>query len=395
MVINIGGEVSPSFLFILVTFFFWKTNLNFKKDGILRSFSGLFYILIVLQTCLIPFGEADLFIQLKGLLITVSGLLNFWFYYLVYSKNQGVVKWAVLGTFLSSFVFINELALIDGTDYGFWKFNVMPRIVALCCVIYLFTCNVKPLYKLAPYIFIGVGLLGIATGARSTGLQPLLAGGLVCFLSRTTKRINLKVVKIYILVGAIVAYMAYALVYVPAVLSGEINQGNSEQLKNVENPYNPINLLMLGRGDSMVSFVAFFDKPLFGWGFGTSDPHEYYHYLQLKLSSNEDLFNPERIEFKERIPQHSVIGSYACSYGVIAFVVMCLFFIRVWKYSYYSLIIVDKYLLYRLILLFSFTWNFLFSPPSHFKVSIPMNMAIIIVFAAKAITQSKDKKVSK
>ena len=49
MIIDIGGEVSPSFLFIVATSPFWVKNLDFKAKTSFRYIVRLFAFLLTIQ----------------------------------------------------------------------------------------------------------------------------------------------------------------------------------------------------------------------------------------------------------------------------------------------------------------------------------------------------------
>ena len=92
MVISIGGEVSPTLLFIAVTSPFWIKNIDIKKDSILRNFIWLFTIILLVQIVWFPFAKTDDFTQIKGLLITISGLMHFLFYYFIFRRDVSLIK---------------------------------------------------------------------------------------------------------------------------------------------------------------------------------------------------------------------------------------------------------------------------------------------------------------
>lgn len=388
MIINIGGEVSPSFLFILITLPWWYKLVGWESNKLTRLIVRLFILLLVVQILWIPFATTDIITQIKGELITLSGLLFFLYFYMAYKRNYKVVKWFYLGDFLSSFVFINVLVEIQGSDFGMWKFQIMPRIVQGGIVIYLWLIDNRLLKNLNwrnyvfSALFIIVGALGLVTGARSVGMLPLISGVLLLMMIQF-KSVSLNMVNRFLVVGVVTLYMAYALIYVPGVIKGTITGGNTDQLRQVENPYNPIHLLMMGRTDSFIPFKAFFDKPLTGWGYKTVDPDNKYRRELLKMKKDED--GSIRKQLKERIiPGHSVWGYYSCSYGISAFLILFFMVGIVSKMFYYSLLVKDDYLLLRIFVFMSFVWNFLFSPISHFK-TLPMNMAIVMVFSLYAI----------
>ena len=387
MIINIGGEVSPSLLFIVATSPLWIKNLNFKAKTPFRYILHLLLALVAVQIVWAMFAVTPLMDQVKGILIVVSGIFYFMYYYMVYSYNKEVVKWAVLGSFLASFVFINVLADIAGGEFGFWKFQVMPRIVTMCVLIYLWGSKNKYVVKTAPILFILVGGLGLATGARSTGLGPFLAGTITIVL-QLKKRVDLSQIKKYLLIGCCLLYAAYALVYVPNVMNGNISAGNTEQLKSMDNPYNPLALLMIGRADSVIPFLAFLDKPLAGWGYFTPDPHLKYHKMQLAMldEGDVDVTSLDAIQ----IPGHSGWGYLSCSYGILGFLICFLLVKKALSCVFKSLVVHDRYLLYRIFITIGFLWNFLFSPLAHFK-TLPSVIAAILVFSMPALRGSQNK----
>lgn len=392
MIINIGGEVSPSFLFMVVTFPLWVKNIDFKGKTPFRFILNLLLALVVIQLIWAMFSVTPMIDQIKGILIVVSGILYFMYYYMVYSYNRDVVKWAVLGSFFASFVFINVLAEVAGGDFGFWKFQVMPRLVIMCSLIYLWGSNTKLVVKMAPLLFIFIGGLGLATGARSAGLAPFLAGTIAFVLQMRKKRVSLSQIKKYLLVGCCLLYVAYACLYVPNVLNGNISGGNTDQLKAMENPYNPLGLLMIGRADSVVPFLAFLDKPLTGWGYFTPDPNGKYHKMQMDMHVEEEI----TLNFLQStpIPGHSGWGYLSCSYGILGFLICFLIVRKMFSYLFKSLAVRDKYMLYRISVSIVFLWNFLFSPLPHFKTS-PSQIALVLALSLYALNQGYNNEINK
>lgn len=387
MIINIGGEVSPSFLFIGATFPIWIKYLSFRKKTIFKYIVHLFVWLIIVQSIWAIFSDTNAIEQIKGILVIVSGLLHFMYYYMVYKYNPEVIKWAVLGTFLSSFVFVNVLVEIAGGEFGLWKFQIMPQLVTACLLIYLWGNRNKIVLRYAPLLFIFIGSVGLATGARSCGLVPFLAGGVTFLLQR--KNSTPSKIKKYLLLGVGVLYIAYACIYVPNVLNGNITAGNTEQLKRLDNPYNPINLLMLGRVDSIIPFMAFLDEPLTGWGYHTKDPNYKYNRMQEKIiTTNSDTIINSDYKYNAYIPGHSGWGYIACSYGILGFLIIFFILKKTLSILFHSFVAQDRYLLLRINIAIGFLWNLLFSPMAHLKDS-PTDLAIIIVFSIYAIAECK------
>ena len=388
-IINIGGEVSPSFLFMSATIPFWFRLVPFKDKNV-ATVTKLFAILLLLQIIWIPFAKTEFILQLKAVLITVSGLIYFWYYYVVYLHNKNVVKWALIASFAASFVFDNVLAEVAGGEYGLWKFEIYPRITAVVVMIYIWFIDNPKVFRRAPILLILVSLLGFATGCRSNALYHFIPGVISFFIYRYNKGLNLKRIKVLLLRGCLFLYLMYAAIYVPNVLNGNITEGNSKQLLKSENPYNPINLLMVGRADAITPFVAFLDNPITGWGWATPDPNYKYHWLNAKYQSTE--MKDVSLLTNNAIPGHSIWGAFSCGYGIVAFLVFLILVKYVTTKVFRSLVYKDKYLMYRLYVYTIFMWTILFAPPGFFK-TLPASIALLLIFADTAKDEINTKKV--
>ena len=381
MMVSIGGEMSVSFLFIAATTPFWFKGRFIEKDRILAKTFKLILSLIVVQCLWALFHSyTDALTQLKGIMVTVYGLIQFLFYYLAGSKNPSIIKWYVLGTFVSSFFFFDMIALREAEvieEYTMWKFQIYPRIIMAILCIYLFFLKNKIINNYIEIVFVAIGLLGLATGSRSAGLPPLLAGTVILLIKRS-RNLNLSVVRKRLVIGTLFLYALYALVYVPNVLNGSISGGNSTQLLKAKDPYNPLYLLMVGRSDAVTPFIAFFDKPIFGWGYNTKDPDNKYHRINALFQQNK--FEIERVRY-DNIPGHSILGFYACSYGILTFVIFILLMKIVLKKYTYFLKNPDDMSLYASYLLFGLLWSLLFNPMPAFKLTWTVNLAFFLVLS--------------
>ena len=243
--------------------------------------------------------------------------------------------------------------------------------------IYLFFLKNKIVNNCIEIVFIVIGLLGVVTGSRSAGITPMIAGTIILLLKRT-KHLNLKKIRNRLVISALVLYALYSLFYVPNVLNGSISGGNSAQLRNAKDPYNPLYLLMVGRSDAVTPFIAFFDKPIFGWGYNTKDPDNKYHQINASLQQGE--FKTKRVVYNI-IPGHSILGYYACSYGILAFVIFILLMRIVMKRYIEFLKNPDEITLYASYLLIGLLWSLLFNPMPAFKLTWTVNLAFFLVLS--------------
>ena len=121
------------------------------------------------------------------------------------------------------------------------------------------------------------------------------------------------------------------------------------------------------------------------WGYMTKDPNKKYYRLLLNLGNRQE--EGKIMSFTTYIPGHSVLGYYACSYGIIVLIALAMMLLKSWKYIVHSIVVRDKYLLFRLYGMISVTWHFLFSPISHFKWQETSTLAIVIVMSLTAIKE--------
>lgn len=386
MVIRMVGEFSVLFVFSAVTLLWWYRRLDFKHDKDLRFFTRFFYALVAINIIWMPFSHGTTLELVKSMMIPVNGALVFLYFYYAFRSNPAAIKYFLLGSFLSMFVFAGQLIEnfdIEEDSYNYWKFLEFPRIVSGVIAIYALL-PWRWLRKNIALVFIALGALGFATGARSAGLIPFLAG--VIALMAQQKVTSAKRLKYYLIGGLVLIYAAYALLYVPNVMNGNIAEGNSEQLQHTVNPYNPLALLMVGRADAIVPFIAFLDNPLFGWGTNAMDPGYKYTILSVMLSDGTSI--DRLLEMTGgKIPGHSQWGVYACYYGIVGFMAFLLMMARTWKLIYRSLKTKNENMLLILYLGISFSWNILFSPGA--LKSETAYLAGLLALIANAVVQSK------
>lgn len=382
LIVPIIGELSGSFFLILLSIAGWINQID-KKDRIVRTSFKLFMALIAVQIVTDVFHDTLFIDKLKGVAIVINGMIFFFFFLVICKKNIDLIKWFVLGTVISPFLFSSSILYEEGYSYSaedvtYFKFVIVPLITNLFAVMVLFTKRREIHKKLAIAMF-SAGALCIVLGARSGGFMMLAAGGIYYYLKR--KRLTIRILKRRAIRIGIIVYLCYAAIYVPLVMSGSLNAGNSSQLQKSSNPYNPIELLKFGRTDSLVPFYAFLDNPITGWGYLAMDPHHKYATLLFNLSDGENI--EKAITHYDKIPGHSVLFYFACAYGFMALIIVGRLYYRSARATFYSLLCDDRYLLYRLLCLTTVTWHFLFSPMPHFKY-LPAYFAFLIVSSTKA-----------
>lgn len=381
--LNIIGVISPSELFLLISSFhyIYKLKISYNKDLTLltRLYLGLIIIQLITETIIgNEFNNAS-----RGIAVNVISYLHFCFLFYYFKKDRKLVAYAAFGFVLKIIIFGRALeetsTLEDSAFVGFLKFSLVPILTYSFIAL---TCLYRKINMSLIMCTVGLGL--IILGARSGGGIFFISGILNYALS-IKKKLHFKNIKTISLIGILLLYGCYCF-YVEAVKSGEITSGNTQQLLKTDNPYNPINILMMGRSEVFVGYVAFTDKPLTGWGAWTKDPNMKYHMLQSNISNS--IYNKINIS-DDTIPSHSVLIGSAMMNGIFAFILMLNIFFFTIKRAIYILKNEDAYITAIIIFLIDFIWTMCFSPQSAFRYITPIEIAFILCTYQNIKTKKK------
>ncbi|MFI3293145.1 MAG: hypothetical protein SNG27_03980 [Rikenellaceae bacterium] len=388
VVVNFIGEISVGFIFIVATSLIWFPRLN-MKNPMLFSLFWLYVALICAQGVSEMFSSTTMTLKLKGIAVTINSLIVFLYFLYRYYLHLDFVKYYFLASAIARILIPDILSKIEGSEFGYYKFTLVPILINLLFFVALMAQQ-KVNRKIIALVIGVVGGYFIVTGARSEGLI-LFAAGVSSFLVLCVGRfISKKIIYRIGVMLAVVAYIAYAQIYVPMVLRGELDDvGNSKQLKKADNPYNPLYLIMEGRTDSLVPFIAFADKPSVGFGYFAKDPNFKYNNLLFQLKSGTKGAKKDYEYDMEIIPAHSVVGCYAVSYGIGGLVFMLLIVGRILDLGVLTLLRRDQYIYVVAFFLFNICWHLLFSPAAHFKTGIPIMGAFIVALYMRQIYEPK------
>jgi hypothetical protein len=210
-------------------------------------------------------------------------------------------------------------------------------------------------------LFVSLGILAIYWGGRSTGFMCIGTSALL-FAARSGREIRLKSLLPLLLIATPFVIAAY-IAFVSLGLRGNLGLSTERQLRNCDNPYNPIELVYQARRDFWMGAEAALEKPIFGWG---SKP-ESGRYL-----------NRERKDLDE-IPAHSVLIQAWLSAGIAAF----LFWICILPFfATVPTIKFAPYTAFTPIIFYcccSALWNIPFSPWGYARFEWPYAMALTLV----------------
>ncbi len=374
--LQIVGTISASGL-VFVGWFAYRIItgefINDLNSKIIRKITILYMLLLLSQLASEIIVGNEISNAMKGLAVTILSYMKVICLWGLVKRDGRRITWLFFCMVVSgaiSFQFLTDTefrmeSLIEGVEYSIFKFKIAPLIGEMLVVISLITKNQK-------YLSLASMLIGAACavlGARSTGLMIFLTGAIVFAIEHMNKHISRQQVLEWSVLGGILSYGLFIL-YVNAVLSGAIVGGNSKnQFVKVDNPYNPLYILLSGRSESYSSLSAITDKPLTGFGAWAKDPGLKYHKIMSQHSGN--VFSVAKIKVNV-IPTHSVILGTGVNEGIIA---MCLVLCIIWLFIAKGAKSLYKGNQYNYLLVFcimQLLWNSLFSPVSHFRNGFPV-----------------------
>lgn len=375
---NIVGEISISELFLLAYTPFIIAKIRWQKAKELKTITVAYIVLLATQIFSEALVSNGLSSSLKGLAITVVSYLHFIFLFYNLTKDKRVVLVIILSQIAMKLLFGTSFEeqsaedILAGEAATYLKFYIAPLTILIFLAISVVYKN-----RNFPIFFSLLGVIFIILGARSSGGMALLAGMIAYLMEHKNMIPNKSVLGISIVALLIVSYGFYVY-YVNLVLTGEITSGNSRQLFICKNPYNPLELLMAGRSEVWVGWQAFMDKFWFGHGAWPYDTTGYYQRLMFMMHGERLL--PDHISYHFLIPSHSVLIGCGMMNGIFAFLSMFYIIYYFLKKGFISLGFCEqKYLLILSYYEYNLFWNALFSPQSHFRQTLPIAFAIILI----------------
>ena len=371
------GELSVSELFLLIIGFPLISHVQPFRHPLLRTVSCLYFFLFVIQSVASAFHTDNPFSSdLKGLAITLMSFLHVLFLYKNCKADYRLLGYAFAGyaAYLTVNWLLGDRQLGNAAEQlVFFKFTLAPAVGGMM-MWWLLYSNSSNAVKSSVYILLGA--LFVTLGTRSFGFFFFLPGVFSLFIANYKTLRDYKVLLPLMLTGG---YSFYCL-YTYLVLNGEITNGNTFQTLDIVNPYNPINLLIAGRTEIFAQWIAFTQKPLWGWGSWADDPNMYFHRL---MTVFKNLESDVVIDNEDSIPNHSIIVGSGMTHGIFALIAMFSIFVLIMKRSFRSLYAKPNLVLPLLFVTVDFFWNMWFSPPSSFRYNIPMDMVLILLIFAE------------
>lgn len=382
--LNLIGVISVSelFLLIFVPLFVlpkvkWNEAVGVKQ--VTMAYSALLGFQILSEFMV---GN-NLSSALKGIAITVVSYLHFMFLIYYLARLKLLILVLVVAQMARAVVFgtdIEEQSIEDvmsGEGATYLKFYISPIVIS-------FSLAMSMIFKYKNFALLHslLGIVLIVLGSRSSGGIALATGLVTYMFEHRVLTYNKKFIVMSLVLGCMIGY-AFYVYYVNRVLSGEITSGNSRQVFLCSNPYNPLELLMAGRSEVWIGWQAFMDNFWFGHGAWAYDSTGRYQRMMIALHGELSTFTRSQVSYHFLIPSHSVLIGSGMMNGVFAFLsmgVIVVYFLRKGVLSFIHCD--DRYKLVLVNSVISLFWTALFSPQSHFRLTMPVAFAIIFVLSA-------------
>ncbi len=373
---DIVGSISISELFVFFyTVYFIIREPMFEE----QSFKRLCFIYALLfgTQCVSEVVVGNVLSNsLKGISITVISFCHVYFLIRMFKSTRRMLPWAFLGMVLRPIFMETDyqgdaLLALNGQDNVYLKFVIAPLIINVIMLYSYFRDK-----KSTSLIMIALGVVLMLLGARSWGALAFMTGVMTLFII-AGKMEKVRSLVILIVASLTIAYGAYVL-YVDSVLEGRIATGNSGQINRTDDPYNPINLLKVGRTEAFIGAIAFSDAPLWGHGAWRKDSDYGYKYTKMK-SQYQHLGEKSYLDDLDVIPCHSVLIGFGCYNGIFTFVVGCCLIGAFIIMGLLNVFISRRNIILSTYFLIIMMWHTLFSPQSHLRLTLPLYMAFIYV----------------
>lgn len=385
---NIVGEISISELFLLIYTPFIVSKIRWSKAKGLKKVTIAYILLLTIQIISEVLVGNGLSNSLKGLAITVVSYLHFIFLFYHLTKDKRIILVIILSQIAMNLLFGTSFEeqsaedILAGEAATYLKFYIAPLTILIFLAISVIYKN-----RSFPILFSLLGIVFILLGARSSGGMALFAG-MVAYLMEYKRLIPNKKALLVASVLLLLAGYGFYVYYVNRVLAGEITSGNNQQLLVCKNPYNPLELLMAGRSEVWVGWQAFMDKFWLGhgaWPYDTTG-----HYQRLMFMMHGERLTPDQLSYHFLIPSHSVVVGCGMMNGIFAFLSMIYIIFYFLKRGFITLGFCErKYLLVLAYYEYNLFWNALFSPQSHFRQTLPIAFAIILILYLSDRNQKK------
>lgn len=258
-------------------------------------------------------------------------------------------------------------------ELNYFKARIEPFLTPVLLVGLAWLGRNRPRRVVLPAMVIGATY--ILLDSRSSGLFFLISS-LMFLLINMGRRISPATV---VGGGVLMCGVLYALfvLYVDHTLRNNVTSQTGRQLAQVENPYNPIELLRVGRPEWTVMPSAIAERPVMGWGSWAEDTRNRFNFMQAQ-SAGLIYEGVEQFAGTTYIPAHSTIGAAWMWSGLLGLVAMISLGIVLVQLGVAASSHRTVMLFIALFLSAHMAWAFFFSPPQSVRTQFPIAMAMLI-----------------
>lgn len=337
-------------------------------------------IIVALVALFVCQAVTDLFVVhsssenfMRGWAAIVMSILSFIFLFKTLEDDKAIFVFLCF-TLIKNIIWTDENA---DTDMSYFKFKMVP-ILSYAVYICSFLLYRRGQWKAVLALLLGYSLLCFARDSRSTGMVFFI-GAIIIYCFNSGMYLTRDRLLVFGIAGAILFQFAYVC-YVNAVMNHEIGGDHaSEQIDRLDNPYNPLALLMTGRGETFAALAAISDEPLFGHGSWAKDDNLKYYRILL-LYQNEEMNEQLATSTDHLIPSHSILLGAWVNCGIGGFVSVLMVFILLLRMGFYLIRNAADTALYPVLVLMTIgvIWTFLFSPIQQLRFNIPAIGAVLL-----------------
>ncbi|NLU90517.1 O-antigen ligase family protein [Chitinophaga sp. Ak27] len=372
--LSLVGQLKLNEIMVLLSAPFVFDIRDFKAFPLFRKIITALTLLFIFQVI------TDLFVVksssenfMRGWAAIIMSILSFIFLFKTL-KDDKVIFFFLCMTLVKNIIWTDDNA---DTDMSYFKFKMVP-ILSYGVYILSFLLYRNGQWKAVLALLLAYSLLCFARDSRSTGMVFFL-GAIIIFCFNSGMYLTRDRLLVFGMSGLLLFQFAYVC-YVNAVLNHEIGgEHASEQIDRLDNPYNPLELLMTGRGETFAALAAITDAPLFGHGSWAKDDNLKYYRILL-LYQNEEMNEQLATSTEHLIPSHSILLGAWVNCGLGGFIAVLLVFILLLRMGFYLVGHAADTALYPVLVLMTIgvIWTFLFSPVQQLRFNIPAIGAILL-----------------
>ena len=394
--VNLIGTFRLGELLVLALYpFYMKQILKALRNREVLTIVGLGVLWFISQGLSDLYNATTMKNSLRGMGSVFLTITTFLFFCGLYSRNPSQHLGTLLGACAGGVLSAGMLYRFGGSNSSYteniWDFYVSGWAhPAFALFAFLF-------YRSHPWLVfpigIAYGLVANMYGGRSDGLVVLISTLFFFYLwmQLTHSRGDLRYSMRSGLMICALLMVPLFLLYVIYAQSGALGKAAKMQIDLAKNPYNPVEVLLLARNESVIALDAIYEKPILGHGSWANPGHLRRLYL-LKMREIYGASAPKKLA-QDILPVHSVLlGAWV--FGGLAGFVFWVYVIFRTFYLSNQLLITGSIGMTAIAVVYVpyFCWHVLFSPNAFARFSWPMSMAFLIFavsFFRRSATDTK------